>query len=102
MADMAIALESAAQWVERARLAADSDGARAEITHTVRMARLAVEQQLLAVIQWVHRSVGLSAFRRDNPIERITRDLETYLRQPVPDLVRDKVGEHALASAVRP
>jgi alkylation response protein AidB-like acyl-CoA dehydrogenase len=102
MAEVAIALESAAQWVERARRAADSDGVSTEVTHTVRMARLAVEQQLLLVIQHIHRSVGLAAFRRDNPIERITRDLETYLRQPVPDLVRDKVGEHVLASAMRP
>ena len=102
MAEIAIALESAALWVERARRAANSDGQRADVMHTVRMARLAVEQQLMAVIQWVHRSVGLAAFRRDNPIERITRDLETYLRQPVPDLVRDKVGEQVFAAVARP
>jgi alkylation response protein AidB-like acyl-CoA dehydrogenase len=102
MADVAIAVESAALWVERARWAADSDASCAEIIHIVRMARLAVERQLLEVIQWVHRSVGLAAFRRDNPIERITRDLETYLRQPVPDLVRDRIGEHMLSFAVRP
>ncbi|MET3653266.1 acyl-CoA dehydrogenase family protein [Dyella japonica] len=101
MADIAIALETAAMWVEHARRAADGGGECTQVIHVVRMARLAVEQQLLAVMQWVHRSVGLSAFRRDHPIERITRDLETYLRQPVPDLVRDKVGEHMLASAVR-
>jgi alkylation response protein AidB-like acyl-CoA dehydrogenase len=99
MADIAMALETAALWVERARCAADDDAGNAASLHTVRMARLAVEQQLLAVMQWVHRSVGLSAFRRDNPIERITRDLETYLRQPVPDLVKVRVGEHVLASA---
>jgi len=102
MADVAMAVETAALWVERARWAADSDAPGAEIIHIVRMARLAVERQLLEVIQWVHRSVGLAAFRRDNPIERITRDLETYLRQPVPDLVRDRIGEHMLGSAVRP
>ena len=33
----------------------------------------------------VHRSVGLQAFMRPNPIERISRDLATYLRQPGPD-----------------
>jgi alkylation response protein AidB-like acyl-CoA dehydrogenase len=102
MADVAMALESAALWVERARVAANSDAERAQSAHVVRMARLAVEQQLLHVIQWVHRSVGLAAFRRDNPIERMTRDLETYLRQPVPDLVKDRIGEHVLASVARP
>jgi alkylation response protein AidB-like acyl-CoA dehydrogenase len=102
MADVAMAVESAALWVERARWAADSDAPCAEIIHIVRMARLAVERHLLDVIQWVHRSVGLAAFRRDNPIERITRDLETYLRQPVPDLVRDRIGEHMLSAVVHP
>jgi alkylation response protein AidB-like acyl-CoA dehydrogenase len=93
LAEIAIALETAALWVERARRAADGDADDHEPAHLVRMARLAVEQQLMAVMQWVHRAVGLSSFRRDNPIERITRDLETYLRQPAPDQVRDQVGE---------
>jgi alkylation response protein AidB-like acyl-CoA dehydrogenase len=101
MADVAMAVESAALWVERARSAADGNAPCAEIIHIVRMARLAVERQLLEVIQCVHRSVGLAAFRRDNPIERIARDLETYLRQPVPDLVRDRIGEHMLSDVVR-
>ncbi|WP_445143440.1 hypothetical protein [Dyella sp. Tek66A03] len=93
LAEIAIALETAALWVERARLAAEGELDGHEPTHSVRMARLAVEQQLMVVIQLVHRSIGLSAFRRDNPIERMTRDLETYLRQPAPDLIRDQVGE---------
>ena len=101
LADIAIALESATLWVERARLAADGEPTGHEPSHVVRMARLAVEQQLMAVMQLVHRAIGLSAFRRDNPIERITRDLETYLRQPVPDLLREQVGEQ-FAALVKP
>jgi hypothetical protein len=37
-------------------------------------------------METVQRGVGLTSFIRPNPIERISRDLATYLRQPVPDL----------------
>lgn len=97
MAEVTMAIESSRLWVLRARNAADGDVACDEATHQVRMARLAVERHLLDVIERVQRSVGLTAFRHDNPIERITRDLQTYLRQPVPDRVRDLVAEHAFA-----
>jgi alkylation response protein AidB-like acyl-CoA dehydrogenase len=97
MGEAAMALETATLWLERARLATVSNASTNESTHLVRMARLAVEQQLLLIVQHVQRSIGLSAFRRDNPMERMTRDLLTYLRQPVPDLVRDQVGARAMA-----
>ena len=96
MADVAMGITSSLQWVENARHAADGQCASGEAMHRVRMARLAVERHLLDVIEHVHRSVGLTSFRRDNMIERISRDLQTYLRQPAPDLARDKIGEQAL------
>ena len=49
------------------------------------LARLAVERAALDLMQLVQRSVGFQAFLRPNPIERISRDLATYLRQPGPD-----------------
>lgn len=101
MAEVAMAIESSLQWLERARHAADGQVGDDEAIHIVRMARLAVERNLLAVLEQVHRSVGLASFRRDNPIERISRDLQTYLRQPAPDLVRDKVGEQAFGAYAR-
>lgn len=97
MAEAGMAMESCRLWVERARHAADGDCPGDEATHVVRMARLAVERQLLDVMELVQRSVGLAAFQQAHPIERIARDLSTYLRQPVPDLVRDLVGQHLLA-----
>jgi hypothetical protein len=36
-------------------------------------------------MRWVQRSLGLSAFGQGNPVERVCRDLATYLRQPAPD-----------------
>ena len=38
-------------------------------------------------MQAVQRSLGLSAFGQGNLVERICRDLGTYLRQPAPDEV---------------
>lgn len=86
MGTAAMAVQSARQWVfEAARIAEDDrveDDLR--IAH-VNLARLAVERAGLDVLELVHRSVGLAAFSRSHPIERLSRDLATYLRQPVPD-----------------
>ena len=54
---------------------------------TVGLARIAVETACLDAMRLVQRSLGLSAFRQGNPVERICRDLSTYLRQPAPDEV---------------
>ena len=83
-----IAAETARLWVERAAAIADAgDDARPseEIVAYVNLARLAVERAGLELMALVHRSVGLQGFMRPHPIERISRDLATYLRQPGPD-----------------
>jgi alkylation response protein AidB-like acyl-CoA dehydrogenase len=49
------------------------------------LARSAVERAGLDMLELVHRSIGLAGFLRNNPIERVSRDLATYLRQPAPD-----------------
>jgi hypothetical protein len=72
--------------VERAAQVAESGSEDAErIVAYVNLARLAVERGGLTLSELVHRSVGLQSFMRPNPIERISRDLATYLRQPGPD-----------------
>jgi alkylation response protein AidB-like acyl-CoA dehydrogenase len=84
----AIAVETGRLWVERA---ASGVEARSEANETdrivayVNLTRLAVERAGLDLMELVHRSVGLQGFIRPNPIERISRDLATYLRQPGPD-----------------
>jgi hypothetical protein len=57
----AVAAETARLWVERASIVAETEDGDADA------------------------AVGLSAFMRPHPIERISRDLATYLRQPAPD-----------------
>ena len=51
----------------------------------VGLTRLAVERAGLEVLGLAQRSVGLQGFLRGHPLERLSRDLATYLRQPAPD-----------------
>ena len=88
LGQVALATETARLWVERAAEVAEGASERRtpeQIVAYVNLARLAVERAGLDVMEWVHRSVGLQAFVRPNPIERVSRDLATYLRQPGPD-----------------
>ena len=80
----AIAIETAGLWTLRA--AEMAEAAVAEVAPAyVNLARLAVERAALDVIEIAQRSVGLQAFMRPSPLERVCRDLSTYLRQPAPD-----------------
>ena len=88
MGEAAIAAETARLWVERAGHLAEAPDASDDAERTVAyvdLARCAVERCGLDVLQLVSRSIGLSAFLRGRAIERVGRDLATYLRQPAPD-----------------
>ena len=80
------AVETAALWIEKAaRMVASEDRPAADIVAYVNLTRMVTERAGLDVMEHVHRGVGLLSFIRPNPIERISRDLATYLRQPAPD-----------------
>ena len=55
---------------------------------------MTVERAALDVIALVERGIGLSAFTRPEPIERVVRDLSTYLRQPFPDAALDDAAAY--------
>ncbi|QFR31913.1 acyl-CoA dehydrogenase family protein [Ancylobacter sp. TS-1] len=104
MGEAATAAETARLWVERAAriaeaedVAASPDAAAAAIAY-VNLARGAVEHSGLEVMQLVQRSIGLAAFLRDHPVERLCRDLATYLRQPAPDRALCEGAAHILRS----
>jgi alkylation response protein AidB-like acyl-CoA dehydrogenase len=83
-----IGRETSRLWVRSAaRIAEDPAADTAHRVATVGLARIAVETACLDAMRLVQRSIGLSAFRQGTPIERICRDLSTYLRQPAPDEV---------------
>jgi alkylation response protein AidB-like acyl-CoA dehydrogenase len=77
---------SARLWVRHAaEFAEDADRQPEFAVATVNLARIAIESACLETIALVQRSLGMSAFLRNNPVERMARDLATYLRQPAPD-----------------
>ena len=82
----ALALEGARNWVKRgAETVSDAILPPERIVATINLVRLAVERAGLDVLQLAQRSVGLQGFLRGHPLERLSRDLATYLRQPAPD-----------------
>jgi alkylation response protein AidB-like acyl-CoA dehydrogenase len=90
-----LAQETARLWTREA--AAFGEGVAADPADAVayvNLARLAVETACLDAIRLVQRSLGLAAFGASNPVERICRDLATYLRQPAPDEVLTLAAEH--------
>ena len=60
------------------------------------LARIAVEHACLDAIRHAQRAIGLGAFLTTNPLERLVRDLSTYLRQPAPDAVLTEAAQHGL------
>jgi alkylation response protein AidB-like acyl-CoA dehydrogenase len=99
----AVAVETARLWVAQAASVAEAPlGSRApeQLVAYVNLAPLAVEAGALDLMQLVQRSVGLQAFLRPNPIERISRDLATYLRQPGPDRALTDAASWILAERV--
>ena len=94
-----IATETARLWmVEAATRAETTDDA----TTYVGLARLAVERACLDVMESVQRSLGVAALLRSNPVERLCRDLATYLRQPAADMVLTEAAAAALAAKILP
>ncbi|NJC33379.1 alkylation response protein AidB-like acyl-CoA dehydrogenase [Sphingomonas jejuensis] len=84
------ATRSAAQWVRRAAKAAEAR--TADAIPLVLMTRGIVEDAALATMEGAARAVGTASFFEDSRIDRITRDLGLYLRQPVPDQARDRAA----------
>jgi len=93
----AIAVEGARLWVNHAAETVSEGILPSErVVALVNLARLAVERAGLDVLQLAQRSVGLQGFLRPHPLERLSRDLATYLRQPGPDRALTTAAEEIL------
>ena len=79
-----IAHETGRLWLREAVKRIDSAPADEAVAY-VNLARTAVETACLDALRHVQRSLGLAAFMQGSTVERIARDLATYLRQPAPD-----------------
>jgi alkylation response protein AidB-like acyl-CoA dehydrogenase len=93
-----IARETAQLWLQRTALLAEAREAGKDAANYVKLARLAVEACCVEAIRLAQRSVGLAAFLQPHPIERLCRDIGTYLRQPALDDVLAEAATHFLAS----
>ncbi len=98
VAQCAAACGTALFWIEEAarRFGDESLGPSAVVAFA-NLTRMVTERAALDVLERVQRGVGLPAMMRTNPIERIGRDLSTYLRQPVPDLAMSDAARSILA-----
>jgi alkylation response protein AidB-like acyl-CoA dehydrogenase len=95
----AIALEGARLFVLRAAAFVSEEALAVErIVAFVDLTRLAVERAGLEVLGLAQRSVGLQGFLRGHPLERLSRDLATYLRQPAPDRALTSAAATILAA----
>jgi len=112
LGQMAIAVESGNLWLQgaAARIAdyAPEFGGRAnrtadarteQLVNYVNMARTAIEQICIDVIQLCERSVGTRGLLPPHPMERIIRDLSLYLRQPAFDEALAGPGRYTLTQA---
>jgi len=94
---------------ESARLLVAEAARRAEATEPepeaidayVDLARGTFETAALAVIEATRRNIGLSTFIAPDPLDRLLRDLETYLRQPFLDASRDHAARWLAARGGR-
>ena len=85
--EAAIACETARLWVRQASRVAEGPFDDADAVDAyVDLARNAFEAAALRVVALAQKAIGLKAFLRPNPIERVIRDLTTYLRQPALDM----------------
>jgi len=96
-ARMRIAVETGRLWLDRAAAAFDGTGPAGEVIATANMARHAVEQASTLTLELAGRSVGVQGLLAPHPMERLMRDLTTYMRQPAPDAALASVGKAALA-----
>jgi alkylation response protein AidB-like acyl-CoA dehydrogenase len=101
LAHCGAALGTALFWIEEAVRRFADDGLDPEaVVAFVNLTRLVTERSALEVIERVQRGVGLAAFLRPNPIERICRDLSTYLRQPAPDFAMKDAAQAILTGVL--
>jgi alkylation response protein AidB-like acyl-CoA dehydrogenase len=77
---------AAANWARIDKLPA------ATLIACMNAARGAIERAALNVMELAERSVGLAGMMAPHPLERLMRDLRTYLRQPNPDGALASVG----------
>ena len=93
LGEQAIAIEAGNLWLlGAARSAEDAAASPEAVVAYANMVRTAIAEACETVLRLAERSVGARGLLRPHPIERVGRDLTTYLRQPNPDGALAGVG----------
>ena len=77
----------------------DDAGTRLARVASTRMAVLDAAERALALAR---EAVGVQAAFHDHPLSRMLADLDVYLRQPMPDMMRQRAGAGAAAGLLVP
>ncbi|WP_342644482.1 acyl-CoA dehydrogenase family protein [Mucilaginibacter sp. CSA2-8R] len=100
VAEMTYLIESGNLWLKQAGKKTDRWLKQPEATEKLlayaNMTRTVIEDICLRCMQLAERSVGSRGLIRPQALERIHRDLTTYLRQPAPDATLVAIGEYVL------
>jgi alkylation response protein AidB-like acyl-CoA dehydrogenase len=101
LGEMGVRVAAGYAWLDHAAKAWSEIGSVSdkEIIAWLGAARLAIERSALDVLELAERSVGAAGMIAPHPLERLLRDLRTYLRQPNPDAALTTVGT-AVASGI--
>ncbi|GHB67607.1 acyl-CoA dehydrogenase [Persicitalea jodogahamensis] len=95
LGQLAIAVEGGNQWLGGAAgNALYAYNSTEQVMEYANMVRTAITGICQEVIQLTLSSVGVQGCMKPNPIERILRDLQTYLCQPNPDGALAAVGRY--------
>jgi len=98
LAEMAYLVESGNLWLNQAGLKTDewlkTPAQTEKILAYANMVRSAIEDICLRTMQLSERSVGSRGLMRPNAMERVHRDLTTYLKQPAPDASLMSIGNY--------
>jgi alkylation response protein AidB-like acyl-CoA dehydrogenase len=94
LGEMSISVGAGYVWLDHAAKMWSAIGTVSdkEVITALCAARLAIERSALDVLELAERSVGAAGMIAPHPLERLIRDLRTYLRQPNPDAALAIVG----------
>jgi alkylation response protein AidB-like acyl-CoA dehydrogenase len=109
IARMGMAVEAGYAWLDRASRYVEDSALAGGLPEAAKRAiaeanatRLAIESLALSLIEEAERCVGAPGFIAPHPLERLIRDLRTYLRQPNPDGALTALGSSIAAGAWSP
>ncbi|QRR01464.1 acyl-CoA dehydrogenase family protein [Dyadobacter sandarakinus] len=100
IAEISYLIETGNLWLNQAGELYDRwlhmPGSAEKLIAYANMTRTIIEDACLRSMQLAERSVGSRGLMRPGILERMHRDLTTYLRQPAPDAIQAYVGKYVL------